>query len=166
MVWDPEPHCGLSIQDDNKNNNSRMCTQRVFIKNPQFAGKFGNMAQLGGDFILGPGALRAEYCFSHLGLTDLLGPICTFASRMQHAEDREYLGNDGRKISLTTLCPDVEVSELAHHLGITARPPSPSSLPKSLPVGGRSQRDCSDLLPDELVVVPSQLEHYRSSPTR
>lgn len=55
------------------------------------------MTQLGGDFIFGPGALRAEYYFNHLELTDTLGPVCTFASRMQHAEDREHLGNDGLK---------------------------------------------------------------------
>lgn len=55
------------------------------------------MTQLGGDFVFGPGTLRAEYCFSHLELTGELGPICTFASRMQHAEDREHLGNDRSK---------------------------------------------------------------------
>ena len=38
--------------------------QRLFIKNPQFAGKFGSMTQLGGDFILGPGASHTEY---HIG---------------------------------------------------------------------------------------------------
>jgi len=95
---------------------------RLFLKDPRFATKIGNMTQLGGDFIFGP------------------GPTCTFASRRQHMEDH------------------VEVSELAQHLGIAARPPSPSVLLTNLTVGERSQRDCSGLLPDELVVVPSQKE--------
>ena len=76
-------------------------TQRLFIKNPQFAGKIGNMTQLGGDFVFGPGTLHTEHRLSCSGLTNILGPICTFASRMQHAEDREYLGNDGLKFFLT-----------------------------------------------------------------
>ncbi|KAF9649459.1 hypothetical protein BDM02DRAFT_3142497 [Thelephora ganbajun] len=95
---------------------------RAFIKNPRFVGKIGNMTQLGGDFVFGP------------------GPICTFASRMQHAEDH------------------VEVSELTQHLGISARPPSLSQMLAILPVSEQSRRNCSELLPDELVVVPSQLE--------
>ena len=71
-----------------------MGVQRLFIKNPQLVGRIGNMTQLGGDFVFGPGALRAEYFPSHSELTGELGPICTFASRMQHAEDREHLGSD------------------------------------------------------------------------
>ena len=122
------------------------------------------MTQLGGDFVFGPGAFRVEHCFSHLGLTDTLGLKCTFASRMQHAEDREHPGNDGLKTSLTPLCADVEVSELAQHLGITALPPSPSLMPTTPPIGERSKRDCSELFPDELVVVPSQLEDHRCTP--
>jgi len=39
------------------------------IKNPSFIGKNGNISQLGGEFIFGP------------------GPQCTFASRMRHTED-------------------------------------------------------------------------------
>lgn len=62
------------------------------------------------------------------------------------------------KTSLTPLCSDVEVTELSQHLGIAARPPSPSSMLKALPIGERSKRDCSELFPDELVIVPSQLE--------
>lgn len=52
------------------------------------------MTQLGGDFVLGPGALHAEYFSIVFGPTCMAGPICTFASRMQHAEDREHPGND------------------------------------------------------------------------
>jgi len=97
---------------------------RLFIKNPQFVGRVGNMTQLGGDFVFGP------------------GPVCTFASRMQHTEDH------------------VEVSELTQHLGIATRPPSPSLTLPTLSVSERSRLDCSELLPDELVLVPSQLESY------
>ncbi|PCH34359.1 hypothetical protein WOLCODRAFT_160820 [Wolfiporia cocos MD-104 SS10] len=39
------------------------------LKNPQHIGKQGDISQLGGDFILGP------------------GNVCAFASRMQHTED-------------------------------------------------------------------------------
>ncbi|KAF5376209.1 hypothetical protein D9615_008488 [Tricholomella constricta] len=39
------------------------------LKHPSLIGKQGNISQLGGDFVLGP------------------GPQCTFASRMQHTED-------------------------------------------------------------------------------
>ncbi|KAI0672864.1 AhpC/TSA antioxidant enzyme-domain-containing protein [Trametes maxima] len=39
------------------------------LKNPQFMGKQGNISQLGGDFIFGP------------------GETCTYASRMKHTED-------------------------------------------------------------------------------
>ncbi|KAI0647408.1 AhpC/TSA antioxidant enzyme-domain-containing protein [Trametes meyenii] len=39
------------------------------LKNPQFMGKQGNISQLGGDFIFGP------------------GESCTYASRMKHTED-------------------------------------------------------------------------------
>ncbi|KAF8805171.1 hypothetical protein BYT27DRAFT_7192842 [Phlegmacium glaucopus] len=39
------------------------------MKNPSHIGKQGNISQLGGDFIFGP------------------GPQCTFASRMKHTED-------------------------------------------------------------------------------
>ncbi|KAF8167139.1 AhpC/TSA antioxidant enzyme-domain-containing protein [Crassisporium funariophilum] len=39
------------------------------LKNPNLIGKQGNMSQLGGDFVLGP------------------GPTCSFASRMRNSED-------------------------------------------------------------------------------
>ncbi|KAI0636624.1 AhpC/TSA antioxidant enzyme-domain-containing protein [Trametes polyzona] len=39
------------------------------IKNPQYIGKQGNISQLGGDFIFGP------------------GETCSYASRMKHTED-------------------------------------------------------------------------------
>ncbi|KAI0748487.1 AhpC/TSA antioxidant enzyme-domain-containing protein [Daedaleopsis nitida] len=39
------------------------------LKNPQFIGKQGNISQLGGDFVFGP------------------GETCTYASRMKHTED-------------------------------------------------------------------------------
>ncbi|OSD08504.1 hypothetical protein PYCCODRAFT_1448718 [Trametes coccinea BRFM310] len=39
------------------------------LKNPQFIGKQGNISQLGGDFIFGP------------------GETCSYASRMKHTED-------------------------------------------------------------------------------
>ncbi|TFK66430.1 hypothetical protein BDN72DRAFT_961750 [Pluteus cervinus] len=39
------------------------------VKNPTLLGKQGNLSQLGGEFVLGP------------------GPTCTFAYRMQHTED-------------------------------------------------------------------------------
>ncbi|EJF66162.1 hypothetical protein DICSQDRAFT_48829 [Dichomitus squalens LYAD-421 SS1] len=39
------------------------------LKNPQFLGKQGNISQLGGDFIFGP------------------GESCSYASRMKHTED-------------------------------------------------------------------------------
>ena len=81
-----------------------MGTQRLFMKNPQFAVKFGNMTQLGGDFVFGPGALHVEYFLGCSVPMDVLGPICTFASRMQHAEDRECLGDDGLRPSLSPLC--------------------------------------------------------------
>ncbi|KAF8621928.1 hypothetical protein AX15_007396 [Amanita polypyramis BW_CC] len=42
------------------------------LKHPNLIGKQGNISQLGGDFILGPGR------------------SCSFASRMQHTEDRMY----------------------------------------------------------------------------
>jgi len=87
----------------------------------------------------------------------MIGPNCTFASRMQHAEDREHLGNGSLDTSLIPLHSDIEVSELVRHLGVTVRMPSPSP---TLPIGERSRRDCSGLLPDELVVVPSQVEDY------
>lgn len=104
---------------------------RLFIKNPRFVGRVGNFAQLGGDFVFGP------------------GPKCTFASRMRHTEDH------------------IEVSELIQHLGIEARPPSPARTMTALSVDERSRRDCSQLLPDELVVVPSQLgADPRLTPTR
>ncbi|KAF8887117.1 AhpC/TSA antioxidant enzyme-domain-containing protein [Infundibulicybe gibba] len=47
-------------------------TQSIWrmLQNPKLIGKQGNVSQLGGDFIFGPGAQ------------------CTFASRMQHTEDR------------------------------------------------------------------------------
>jgi len=101
------------------------------MKNPQFAGKIGNMTQLGGDFVLGP------------------GPICTFAARMQHAEDH------------------VEASELTQHLGIAACPSSPSLTLPTLSINERSRRNCSELLPDELVIVPSQSKgDKRCTPSR
>ncbi|KAF9783925.1 hypothetical protein BJ322DRAFT_1007767 [Thelephora terrestris] len=102
---------------------------RLFIKNPQFVGKIGNMTQLGGDFVFGP------------------GPICTFAWQMQHTEDH------------------IEVSELIKHLGIKTRPSSPSRALTTLSTSERSQRNCSQLLPDELVVVPSQLVDPKPTPS-
>ena len=95
-------------------------------------------------------------------LTDVLGPICTFASRMQHMEDREDIGSDGRKTSDSNSCPDVEVSELAQHLGIATCPPSSSVMLTNLIVNERSQRDCAGLLPDQLVVIPPQKESISS----
>jgi hypothetical protein len=43
------------------------------IKHPTLVGKQGNISQLGGDFIFGPGAQ------------------CSFAHRMQNTEDRQCL---------------------------------------------------------------------------
>jgi hypothetical protein len=57
------------------------------------------MTQLGGDFVFGPGALLAECLIIRLEPTCMPGPTCTFASRMQHTEDRECLGNDGPILS-------------------------------------------------------------------
>lgn len=59
---------------------------------------------------------------------------------------------------------DIEVSELTQHLGIAARPPSPSRTLSALSGNERSRRDCSQLLPDELVVVPSQMDSPVSTP--
>lgn len=43
------------------------------LQHPTLAGKQGNISQLGGDFILGP------------------GDVCSFAHRMQNTEDRTFL---------------------------------------------------------------------------
>jgi len=45
------------------------------LKNPQHIGKQGNISQLGGDFIFGP------------------GEVCSFSSRMQHTEDHMELSD-------------------------------------------------------------------------
>ncbi|KAJ3879239.1 AhpC/TSA antioxidant enzyme-domain-containing protein [Lentinula edodes] len=58
------------------------------LKNPRLIGKQGNIAQLGGEFILGP------------------GNRCTFAHRMRHTEDHaeisELLEGAGLRSSLIT----------------------------------------------------------------
>lgn len=66
---------------------------------------------------------------------------------------------------LTPLYLDIEVSELIQHLGITARPTSFSQTLTTLAVSERSRRNCAELLPDELVVVPSQLNNLRPAPS-
>lgn len=66
---------------------------------------------------------------------------------------------------LTSLCLDIEVSELIQHLGITAHPRSLSQTLTALTVSDRSRRDCAELLPDELVVVPSQLDDLKFTPS-
>ena len=122
------------------------------------------MSQLGGDFVFGPGAPRVglDFCYC-LGLTNVLGPTCTFASRMQHTEDREWLDNDGLKLP-DIFESDIEISELIQHLGIATCPSSPSRTLTALSGNERSQRNCSELPPDELVLVPSQLDNLRSTP--
>lgn len=70
------------------------------------------------------------------------------------------------KNHLTPVHLDIEVSELIEHLGITARPISLSQTLTALTVSERSRRDCAELLPDELVVVPSQLDGLGSMPSR
>ncbi|KAF4612418.1 hypothetical protein D9613_004594 [Agrocybe pediades] len=49
--------------------NIAMSLWRGPIKNPSLIGKNGNISQLGGEFIFGPGS------------------VCSFASRMRHTED-------------------------------------------------------------------------------
>lgn len=46
--------------------------QRGPVQHPSLIGKNGNISQLGGEFIFGP------------------GNVCSFASRMRHTEDRTY----------------------------------------------------------------------------
>jgi hypothetical protein len=51
-----------------------MGTQRLFIKNPQFAGRIGNMAQSGGDFVFGPGALPCGILLQPFGANEYARP--------------------------------------------------------------------------------------------
>lgn len=58
--------------------NSNVCESNALVKtgplqHPTLVGKQGNISQLGGDFILGP------------------GNVCSFAHRMQNTEDRTFL---------------------------------------------------------------------------
>jgi len=53
---------------------------------PTQLGKQGNIKQLGGDFIFGPGTLYEDS--RTLGLLVMIGNTCSFAHRMQHTEDR------------------------------------------------------------------------------
>lgn len=58
--------------------NSNVCESNASVKtgplqHPTLVGKQGNISQLGGDFILGP------------------GNVCSFAHRMQNTEDRTFL---------------------------------------------------------------------------
>ena len=66
------------------------CTHRAWqngpVTNPGLIGKQGNISQLGGEFILGPGKLPIYYQF--LDSNVFSGCRCSFASRMQHTEDR------------------------------------------------------------------------------
>ncbi|KAJ4471005.1 AhpC/TSA antioxidant enzyme-domain-containing protein [Lentinula lateritia] len=67
------------------------------LKNPRLIGKQGNIAQLGGEFILGP------------------GNRCTFAHRMRHTEDREWPFAMEKKFPTevySSWCIDTEISEL------------------------------------------------------
>jgi hypothetical protein len=64
------------------------------MKNPNHVGKQGDVKQLGGDFILGPGAVQHYLKFHDAPLTHSFFIIvnqCTYAHLMEHTEDRECI---------------------------------------------------------------------------
>jgi len=58
------------------------------LKSPIAFFKGGNITQLGGDFILGPGELASMPTLLQGSLTYFAGNHCSFASRMRWATDR------------------------------------------------------------------------------
>lgn len=61
--------------------------------NASLIGKQGNLAQLGGEFIMGPGeflpSLSPPLTIINVSLRNQ-GNQCAFAHRMRHTEDREF----------------------------------------------------------------------------
>lgn len=122
------------------------------------------MTQLGGDFVFGPGALHSDYffiCLDPHGRQDRRVHLRRECSMRRTVSTLETVVQD----LLTHFCSDIEVAELIQHLGITARPSSFSQTLTALAVNERSRRDCAELLPDELVVVPSQMNDLKSIPS-
>lgn len=122
------------------------------------------MTQLGGDFVFGPGALHAGYLFSTWDSCAYQGQYVLSLRGCSTQRIVSILATMDQ-YPLMPLYLDIEVSELIQHLGITARPCSPSQTLTALTVSERSRRNCAELLPDELVIVPSQLEDLRSIPS-
>ncbi len=71
-------------------NKSHYSFQRGPVHNPSLVGKQGNIKQLGGDFIFGPGQ-SPTYLLRRYSIDLFLsGNSCSFASRMQNTEDRAF----------------------------------------------------------------------------
>lgn len=99
--------------------NSKLIISLVYdqraLHNPSHIGKQGNFSQLGGEFILGPGL------------------ECSFASRMQHTEDRTSLrhSNSSRSFhSISQFCICAQMSRSLSYLTVQ----------ESLPPWSRSSR--------------------------
>uniref|UniRef100_A0A0W0FBF7 AB hydrolase-1 domain-containing protein n=1 Tax=Moniliophthora roreri TaxID=221103 RepID=A0A0W0FBF7_MONRR len=70
-----------------------------FMKNPSLIGKQGNVSQIGGDFVFGP------------------GNTCSYAHFMQHTEDRK-LAPSAPHLRIIDDPLDVEVAELMQQAGV------------------------------------------------
>lgn len=95
MVFDAELHCGSSIRgyDDER----QLTDARVASVHQKSAvrGEIWEHCPARRRLRLRPRYVVRNITSATRGLTDTLGPACTFASRMQHAEDRECLSNGG-----------------------------------------------------------------------
>jgi hypothetical protein len=91
-------------------------SQRGPLKNPSHIGKQGNISQLGGDFILGPGMH-----FHHPNLHTSLNQVVR-RDVLIYVSDEAYRGSyvltELQHLFLTSIIIDIEVSELMKAAGV------------------------------------------------